>query len=119
MAGDGLATYNASKRIVAEWCHMATWIRVSIGSGDGLLLDGKLSPESMLTYHQRDSVAFIQLDLLDQDINPQVVFEMYICEIKATSPRGQCFNTRAVIYIIWSYTFRVAGKVIECKNYDA
>ena len=39
--------------IVALWRHMASWIWVNIGSGNGLLPDGtKPLPEPMLTYHQ-------------------------------------------------------------------
>ena len=35
------------------WCHMATWIWVNIGSGNGLLLGGtEPLSEPMLTYHQ-------------------------------------------------------------------
>ena len=45
--------------IVAWWPHMATRILVNIGSGNGLMPDGtKPSPEPMLIYHQRYSVAF-------------------------------------------------------------
>ena len=46
---------------MAWWCHMATWIWVKIGSGNGLLPDGiKSLPEPMLTNHQWDLVAFSQ-----------------------------------------------------------
>ena len=40
--------------IVAQWCHVATLIWESIGSGKGLLQEGtKPLPETMLNYRQR------------------------------------------------------------------
>ena len=41
------------------WCHMATWIWVNIGLGNGLLPDGTKSlPEPLLTWYRWGSVAF-------------------------------------------------------------
>ena len=47
------------KLVVAEWRHMATWIEVNTGSGNGLLPDGiKPLHEPMLTNDEWGIVAF-------------------------------------------------------------
>ena len=67
---------------------MASEILVNTGSGNGLMPDSnKPLPESMLTYHQQGPPAFTpgngKLDT--QDINPQVVFEIYTLPVPPQS----------------------------------
>ena len=45
--------------MMAEWQHMVTYNLVSISSGNGMLLHGtKPSPATLLTHHERYSMAF-------------------------------------------------------------
>ena len=64
--------------IVDQWLHMVLEI-----------LSTKPLPKPVLIYHQPGPLAFIQnFDLNNQDINPQVVLEIYTFETTAISPRG-------------------------------
>ena len=75
---------------------MASGTFVNNGSGYGLLPHGtRQLVEPMLTYNQQGTLAFIpgSVYLNAQDINPQVVFEIFTFVITITFPRGPGVNT--------------------------
>ena len=75
--------------------HIAIWICVNMGSGDGLVPDGtKPLPKPMLTSHQWSSVANTWKQFHGKC--PSYIFcnkfENYTFKITATSPRVQWVN---------------------------
>ena len=72
---------------------MASEILVNAGLGNGLLPGGtKPLPEPMFIKESLWHSFQVNNYLSIQDINPQVLFEIYPLEIVATSPRGPFTN---------------------------
>ena len=81
---------------MANWRHLATYIWVNIGSGNGFLPDGiKPLPGLMLSSHWWGSMAYT-LEWFRSErcshISMRLVWKVYF-EFSATSPMGQLVNS--------------------------
>ena len=92
---------------MAWWCHVASYIWINIGTGNGLLPDGiKPLPETLLTYFQLDQ----QEQTAVRHENTTQDFSFQRMHMKLSSAKCQPFcsdinvlNAKEIVYAIYGF----------------